>query len=837
MEDEESTRVTDENQEFDDLRVPDGRVLVHIGPHKTGTTSLQAALFAARPELLAQGVRHAGWGRNPARAVQAVTGQPSAYSDFPPPEDEWRALVRHVGRNPRGRVILSSEFLAHARPDVVRRVVDDLGRDRVHVVTTLRPLARLLPSMWQQNVKAGRRIGFDAWLHRVFPESGGGAEGFWTLHRHDALIARWAAEVGADRVTAVVVDETDREMLLRTFERLLGVRPGTLRPVPGLANRSITVEEAEAIRAYNIAHRRAGLGKAAHALVMRYGAAQYLGGLDPTPGGHAIHLPAWAIEPVGIAAEGIVRGIEASGVRVVGDLASLAWMPAAPAPEEECMSDDVPAEVAARIAMGIVVASGLTRADGAVPESALARVFQTVSSRQLAAVLGTRTRLAAGRRARRWLRLGRAAAARLLGRVHHEAGTPVAATQAAPALLPPGSIVLHIGPPKTGTTAVQAAFHACRHEVARQGVHYAGRRRHSIAAVQAALGGRSIRGDATPPLAAWHRLRDEIRSSRAGRIVLSSEFFADAKPDRIRAVVEELGRDRVQVVVTLRPLARIIPSQWQQYVQSGMRMGYGPWLDALLNRPEGTVSPTFWHRHHVERLIARWADVVGPDRVTAIVLDESDRELVLRTFERLVGLRGGTLVLQDDLVNRSLTLQEVEAVRALNAAFAQAGLGRALHSEVVNFGATEYLKRQHPEPGTTRAELPAWAAPRVAAIAREIAAGIAASGVHVIGDPELLTVVRAGKGPGPEGGDVPVPVAVAARLALGVAFASALPNEPAAGTRVVKPARRQRGPVRMAEPIEIARVPTRRLVGELMVRGRAAALPGRHRAGSAGDAG
>ncbi len=275
--------MTDESPKSDDLRVPDGRVLMHIGPHKTGTTALQAALFTARPSLREQGVHHAGWARNPARAVQAATGQASAYGDRPPPMREWRSLVRDVRQASLARVILSSEFLAHAGPDAVRRIIDDLGRDRVHVVTTLRPLARLIPSMWQQNIKAGRRVAFDAWLGRLFPAPGEqAADGFWTLHRHDELVNRWAAEVGIDRVTAVVVDETDREMILRTFEQLLGLREGTLQPVVGLANRSITADEAEAIRAYNIAHRRAGLDKATHALAIRYGAAQYMAGLDPS---------------------------------------------------------------------------------------------------------------------------------------------------------------------------------------------------------------------------------------------------------------------------------------------------------------------------------------------------------------------------------------------------------------------------------------------------------------------------------------------------------------------------------------------------------------------------
>lgn len=837
--------MTNESQQSDDLRLPDGRILVHIGPHKTGTTSLQAALFTARPSLHEQGVHHAGWSRNPARAIQSVTGQVSAWGDTPPPIRDWQSLVKDIHRALPRRVILSSEFLAHARPDVVRRVVDDLGRDRVHVVTTLRPIARILPSMWQQSIKAGRTTAFDAWLRRLFATDQPPA-GFWTLQDHDALIRRWADEVGIDRVTAVVLDEGDRGMVMRTFERLLGLRPGTLQPVSGLANRSISAEEAEAIRAYNIAHRDAGLGKAMHALVMRFGAAQYLCRLDPSEGGTAIRLPGWVLDDVARKADAIVSGIRASGIRVVGDLDRLLEVPEPPSPEDETLPEDVRPEVAARIAMGILIASGRTRGDAAVDDEEIAEVVSAIATRQLVAAVSLRTRASLRRKRDRGVQLLAGGIRRAGEMVRPPAGQEArsaspglaaAATAHHPDALPEGAVLVHIGPPKTGTTSVQAAFDEARARTEAQGVHYAGQRRHSISAVQAVLLRRGIKSETVPPMRAWDRLLAEIRRATASRVVLSSEFFADATPDRIQAVVDALGPDRVHVVVTLRPLARIIPSQWQQYVQSGLKTSYGTWLDAILGQPPGKVSPSFWHRQRHDELISRWAAVVGPGRVTAIVVDEDPRESILRRFEQLTGLEEGTLRLQDSLQNRSLTFEEVGAVRALNVAFAAAGLRRPLHAEIVNFGATEYLKAAAPEPGTTRMELPAWAAVRVGQIAEEVAAGIRASGVRVIGDLDHLREVVASGSTGAGEEPVRIPVSVAARLMLGVLYATGLvPEAPGALERTVAPAaaagrearggRRDRRPAprrigpRMAEPIEIARVPTRRLVGILAGRGR-----------------
>ena len=55
-----------------------GTRLVHIGPHKTGTTAIQGALHLARERLAAQGVVYPGRGRQPLWPVLAVTGQPGA---------------------------------------------------------------------------------------------------------------------------------------------------------------------------------------------------------------------------------------------------------------------------------------------------------------------------------------------------------------------------------------------------------------------------------------------------------------------------------------------------------------------------------------------------------------------------------------------------------------------------------------------------------------------------------------------------------------------------------------------------------------------------------------
>jgi hypothetical protein len=305
---------------------------------------------------------------------------------------------------------------------------------------------------------------------------------------------------------------------------------------------------------------------------------------------------------------------------------------------------------------------------------------------------------------------------------------------------PAGARVVHIGPPKTGTTSLQGAFDRARAAALAQGVRYVGPRRHSRRAVLAATEARTARPwDAGAGQRDWDRIVAEVRSARESRLLFSSERLSHAESASIRPIVEAFDTESIHVVVTLRPLAKILPSQWQQGVQAGQPRSLDAWLERTFAAPpDGSGSIWHWHRH--SRLVDRWADVVGIDRMTVIVVDDRDRTSLLRTFERLLGLRHGTLRLHDDLSNRSLTLPEVEALRAFNRR-AWGGKGKVpteLRWTLLDPGTSRRLQGRIPAADEAPVRLPAWAAPQVATIADEIVAGIKASGVRVLGDLDIL---------------------------------------------------------------------------------------------------
>lgn len=368
------------------LLLPTGTRLVHIGPPKSGTTAIQAALWAARSELLKQSVRLVGRSPNSPKAAQAVTRRaPSAsHVVVPPGIEEWTRLVGEFTRAREARAIVSSEHFVWADADAIRRIRDDLGPSRVHIVATLRPLARVLSSSYQQFVRHGGYSSFETYLERVFrPAPDEAPSDFWYLQRHDELLARWADVVGPDHVTTVALDDADPGFLFRVFESLLGLRPGTLQPVPDGSNRSLTLPETEGIRALNAAVKREGLSRSLHLRLLRK-ATLVMQRCEPPADEPRLTVPAWARECADAVAREMVEAIAASGVQVVGDLSTLVTSrpggrrdaprdreeanlegaprkkpaPGQPTADESIPEVTIPPVIAGRMALGVLRAVG-----------------------------------------------------------------------------------------------------------------------------------------------------------------------------------------------------------------------------------------------------------------------------------------------------------------------------------------------------------------------------------------------------------------------------------------------------------------------------------------------
>lgn len=347
-----------------------------------------------------------------------------------------------------------------------------------------------------------------------------------------------------------------------------------------------------------------------------------------------------------------------------------------------------------------------------------------------------------------------------------------------PAPLPRGTRLLHIGPHKTGTTSIQGALFAAKDRLPAHGVEFPGHTRHPMEAALAACARPAMMGDTVPTDRHWTKLLQQVHATGRCTSVVSSEFFADAEgDDMIGQIVEQLGGDRVHVLVTLRPLTKIMPSQWQQYVQNGLRTGYEDWLGHMLKKaPCEEPTPSFWRRHRHDRLVERWARAVGPERVTVVVVDDRDRGGLMRTFEALLGLPENLLQPVPDTANRSLTLAETEMLRNLNREFRGNGLPDELYSTLVRNGAVMHMKNAcSPTRQDVKISTPQWAVEAAAGIGAEMVDRIAHTGVRVLGDPVLLSAVPTSSGQGPREPRI-APEVAAQALYGALAAAAAVPG-------------------------------------------------------------
>lgn len=310
---------------------PDARVL-HIGLAKTGTTALQSSARTHRDALLTHGVRYPGTAMNHREAVSSLMGRrwgwigPGAKV---PPKKHWKRLMHEVDAEHDRRVWISHEFASEADDENAARFVDALG-PRIQVVVTLRPFPAILVSSWQQYLKGGTVHAFEHWLHSVLddPPRRKVTPSFHVRNDQAAVIDRWAAAAGPDHVTAVVVDKARPTQLTDAFEALFDLPPGFLvdDDLGGLkANRSMSWQESELMRAVNLALKGQGVDWSEYEALLRAGGiARMLQARTPGPDETRLELPRWAAERASELAVGYVEGIRASGVRVIGDLDVLA---------------------------------------------------------------------------------------------------------------------------------------------------------------------------------------------------------------------------------------------------------------------------------------------------------------------------------------------------------------------------------------------------------------------------------------------------------------------------------------------------------------------------------
>ena len=333
--------------------------------------------------------------------------------------------------------------------------------------------------------------------------------------------------------------------------------------------------------------------------------------------------------------------------------------------------------------------------------------------------------------------------------------------------LPDDAVLLHVGPHKTGTTAIQSTLAPAREELAARGVTYPGRytahhlEAYSLRQYTQAWAGSSAR---PPAPRVFYNFARRV-AARPGRVVVSSEFFAGCTESERARLVEELGRDRVHVLIGARNPAAFALSTWQQLLREGKADGLDAWLERDFRRPEPTRDNAgFWSKADPANLAEKWQALVGPERVTVVVMGDRDQTLLPTTFEQLLDLPGGFLTSRRPTnSNRGLTATEAEFLRGVTAAIGDQ-LSWSDHSQLVRSGMVRQLQqvRECP-PGESAPALPGWALAQAAAEAERSIGELERLGVRIAGDlQDLGSLPPQGAGESVE--TVPVDLAVEAAV-------------------------------------------------------------------------
>lgn len=345
-------------------------VHAHIGVPKTGTTYLQALLYANRDAFRQQGVTVVGRHRMHFDAASEITGARSKRTGAIP-TGAWARVVRAVEKVDTAAAVFSSERYSLARLPGARKLVNTLQASsaaaEVHVVVTVRDLVAAEPSAWQEYVKNG---GIRSW-----PEFCAAAvaspDELQRRRRIRRVLEVWPQVLPPEHLHVVTVPPrgSPRGLLFERFCSVLGVDPAAMDTLePERRNTSLDFVATEMLRRVN------GREPPLPVAVQRSEIKKFLanGALSRREVPIRPALSGEALDLARAENERVAERITAAGLDVVGDLADLHGVhPDAPP------SYDVPAEDlldAALEAVTLLAARSAERGAGAPRSGALRKV-------------------------------------------------------------------------------------------------------------------------------------------------------------------------------------------------------------------------------------------------------------------------------------------------------------------------------------------------------------------------------------------------------------------------------------------------------------------------------
>ena len=297
------------------------RVLLHIGPPKTGTTYLQSALWVNRAALRRAGVLLPGKSRTDhfkaAKDLRRFKRRAKALREHGP----WSQLAAQA-RDWPGWSVISCEWLAFSDEQQTARALESFGDAEVHVAVTLRDLGRVVPAVWQEQVKNRKSFTMAEFLNELeHPDDFDYGRLFWSVHDTRQLLGRWS-QLPAERIHIVTLprDGAPPDELWRRFRSLFVTAPDDTFDLSQIrANPGLDPASAEMLRRVNV--ELAGrVRKRAHGPLVKDLLHEEL---TRQPSSSKVRLPPSSIEFIADRSKQIVAWLAESGHPVAGDLADL----------------------------------------------------------------------------------------------------------------------------------------------------------------------------------------------------------------------------------------------------------------------------------------------------------------------------------------------------------------------------------------------------------------------------------------------------------------------------------------------------------------------------------
>lgn len=224
--------------------------MLHVGPHKTASSYIQVNLDKARRDLAKQGwcyplVGTAGLNAHHDLAHNAW--------EFLPNQAPHRDVLEKLGEAARAdanNILLSAEGFCRWKPADFDRLADILGFECYELVYVVRDQLDLFPSLWAEEVKQGRSLGFADRFAAEFADPMG-SRFFNPMRDLNPLLSRERA-----RVRTVPYDSLKRlgidifEHLTAAIMELDGVSARHVQPV----NVKYPIELTEFLRLMTLIH-------------------------------------------------------------------------------------------------------------------------------------------------------------------------------------------------------------------------------------------------------------------------------------------------------------------------------------------------------------------------------------------------------------------------------------------------------------------------------------------------------------------------------------------------------------------------------------------------------